>query len=183
VSDSLDMRAVGDRIEALLAEVRASVDRPTWELVEDTIASVTELYGGGLARILELVSADDVGRLMADDLVASLLILHGLHPLDLAARVDAALESVRPYLGSHGGDVEVLEIDEQHGVLRLRMLGTCDGCPSSSVTLQMAVREAIEAGAPEIVHIEVDPEPGLESAAPATVETPVTLVRKPVAAR
>jgi len=173
------MRAVGDRIEALLAEVRASVDRPTWELVEDTIASITDLYGAGLARVLELVCSDDVGRLMADDLVASLLILHGLHPLDLTHRVYAALDSVRPYLESHGGDVEVLGIDEERGALRLRMLGSCDGCPSSAVTLQMAVKEAIEAGAPEIVHIEVADESGVPSA-PTAVDTPVMLVRKPV---
>jgi len=172
------MRAVGDRIEMLLGEVRASVDRASRELVEDTIASVTELYGAGLARILELVSADEVGILMADDLVASLLILHGLHPLDLAARVHEALDSVRPYLESHGGDVEVLEIDEQRGLLRLRMLGSCDGCPSSSVTLEMAVREAIEAGAPEITRIEV-----ADESASAAQETPVMLVRKPVPAR
>jgi len=178
------MRAVGDRIEALLDEVRTSVDLRTWELVEDTIASVTELYGGGLARIIELVSADDVGRLMADDLVASLLVLHGLHPLDLESRVYAALDSVRPYLGSHGGDVEVLGIDEEAGILRLRMLGSCDGCPSSSVTLQMAVKQAIEEGAPEIVEIQVADESSDGSSAIQSepLEIPVVLGRKPVAA-
>ncbi len=48
----------------------------------------------------------------------------------------AALDSVRPYLGSHGGDVELLGVDEDAGAVHLRLLGSCDGCPSSAVTLQ-----------------------------------------------
>ncbi|MGH3424148.1 MAG: NifU family protein, partial [Nocardioidaceae bacterium] len=61
---------------------------------------------------------------------------------------------VRPYLGSHGGDVELLGVEE--GVVRLRLLGSCDGCPSSSVTLKLAVETAIESAAPEVSSIEVE---------------------------
>jgi Fe-S cluster biogenesis protein NfuA/nitrite reductase/ring-hydroxylating ferredoxin subunit len=64
------------------------------------------------------------------------------------------LESVRPYLGSHGGDVELIGVTEE-GVAALRLLGSCDGCPSSSVTLELAVRGAVEAAAPEITAIDV----------------------------
>jgi Fe-S cluster biogenesis protein NfuA/nitrite reductase/ring-hydroxylating ferredoxin subunit len=81
--------------------------------------------------------------------------VHGLHPYDVTTRVENALESVRPYLGTHGGDVELLEVSEE-GVVRLRLLGSCDGCPSSSVTLSLAVEGAVEAAAPEIVSIEVE---------------------------
>ena len=62
---------------------------------------------------------------------------------------------MRPYLGSHGGDVELLEVTDD-GVVRLRLLGSCDGCPSSSVTLKLAVEDAIEAAAPEVTGIEVE---------------------------
>ncbi|MDQ3146901.1 MAG: NifU family protein, partial [Actinomycetota bacterium] len=172
-----DLRAVGDRIEAVLAELRSSLDRRDRELVEEAVGLVTDLYGGGLERVLDLVSDEDVERLREDDLVGSLMILHGLHPLDLRARVLAALDSVRPYLGSHGGDVEVLGIDEEAGVLSLRMLGSCDGCPSSSVTLQRAVKEAVEAHAPEIVGIDVAD----ETPSTTSVSTMVPLTRKPVA--
>lgn len=171
-----DLRAVGDRIEALLGELRSSLDKRAWELVEEAVGLVTELYGGGLERVLTVVSDEDIERLVADDLVGSLLVLHGLHPLDLDARVRAALDSVRPYLGSHGGDVEVLGIDGDEGVLHLRMLGSCDGCPSSSVTLQLAVQQAIEEAAPEIVHIDVVD----ETPAPKPAPTLVSLGRKPV---
>ncbi len=175
-SDAADLRAVGDRMEAVLGELRESLDQRAWERVEEAVGLVSELYGGGLERVLELVSDDVVERLVADDLVGSLLVLHGLHPLDLEARIGAALDSVRPYMESHGGSVEVLGIDEDEGVLLLKMLGSCDGCPSSSVTLQLAVKQAIDEAAPEIVHINVVDD------TPAPEPTwPVTLTRKPVA--
>ena len=100
-----------------------------------------------------------------DEVVASLLVLHGLHPDPLARRVEKALARVRPYLGSHGGDVELVAVDETSGVVRLRMTGTCDGCPSSALTLKLAVESAVRADAPEIVRIEVD------GAAPPAGET------------
>ena len=52
----------------------------------------------------------------------------GSIPPILESRVEQALERVRPYLRSHGGNVEMLGIAE--GVVRLRMLGSCNGCPS-----------------------------------------------------
>ncbi len=175
-AQALDLRTVGDRIELLLDELRSSLDQRAWERVEEAVGLVTSLYGGGLERVLELVSDDDVKRFLDDDLVGSLLILHGLHPLDLEARVLAALDSVRPYMESHGGAVEVLEIDEDQGVLHVRMLGSCDGCPSSSVTLQLAVKQALEESAPEIVHIVVID----DAPAPSTPATPIMLTEKPV---
>jgi Fe-S cluster biogenesis protein NfuA/nitrite reductase/ring-hydroxylating ferredoxin subunit len=90
-------------------------------------------------------------------LVAGLLLVHDLHPYDARTRVARALESVRPYLGSHGGDVELAGIDEDADglVVRLRLLGSCDGCPSSSVTLELAVESAVQTAAPEVSRIEV----------------------------
>jgi Fe-S cluster biogenesis protein NfuA len=83
------------------------------------------------------------------------MLLHGLHPEGLARRVERALEGVRPLLGSHGGDVELLDVDEAVGAVHLRLLGSCDGCPSSASTLQGAVEAAVIAAAPEVVLIEV----------------------------
>src|SRR5207342_3700909 len=94
----------------------------------------------------------ELSALAADDLVASLLLVHGLHPYGVVERVEQALESVRPYLGSHGGDVELLGVGED-GTVRLRLLGSCDGCPSSAVTLKLAVEGAIESAAPEVTAI------------------------------
>ncbi len=186
----IDLRATGDRIEGLLGQLESSLEDRAWEQVQDVVGLVTELYGGGLARVLALAGNDvDLRRRMAeDDLVASLLVLHDLHPLGLDDRVHQAVDSVRPYLGSHGGDVEVLAIDGDEGVVRLRMLGSCDGCDSSSVTLELAVQRAIEEAAPEITRLDVDgahddavdigPEAG-DGGPPGPLRTPVTLGRKP----
>jgi Fe-S cluster biogenesis protein NfuA/nitrite reductase/ring-hydroxylating ferredoxin subunit len=150
----------GERIEGLLGAL-ATHGPVAQQRAEDLVSLVTNLYGAGLERLLQVLS--DSGRLdqqaldaLADDqLVAGLLLVHGLHPYNVQTRVAQALDSVRPYLGSHGGDVELLGVDAE-GVVTLRMLGSCDGCPSSSVTLQLAVEDAIQAAAPEVSSIEVD---------------------------
>jgi Fe-S cluster biogenesis protein NfuA len=181
-TQTADLRAVGDRIEELVASLRASLDPVMWRRVEEALALVTDLYGAGLAAVVRALAVEDAGpavmaQLLEDELVASLLVLHGLHPKTLAERVQAALADVRPYLGSHGGDVEVLAIDSASGTIHLRLLGSCDGCPSSSATLRYAVEQAIAEAAPEIVHIDVD---GLVEPLPApAVETPVLLTAKP----
>jgi Fe-S cluster biogenesis protein NfuA len=145
------------RIEALLEEVE--VLPGATELVE----ALLDLYGEGLARILGQLDDEQARGLADDELVAHLLVLHGLHPVPLDERVRGALAEVRPYLESHGGDVELLGVED--GVARLRLQGSCDGCPSSRVTLQSAIENAIHAAAPELEGIEADgavePEPKL----------------------
>jgi Fe-S cluster biogenesis protein NfuA/nitrite reductase/ring-hydroxylating ferredoxin subunit len=68
-------------------------------------------------------------------------------------RVSDALDRVRPYLGSHGGDVHLLDIDGD--TVKLQFAGSCKSCPSSAVTLELAVEDAIRAAAPEVSSIEV----------------------------
>jgi len=172
-----NLRATGDRIEQLLDEFQATADPRSFDRAEELLRLVAELYGGGLARIVELASEgapDLMDAMVADDLVASLLLVHGLHPESLARRVEGALASVRPLLAAHAGDVELLDIDEDAGAVLIRLLGSCDGCPSSSITLQLAVERAIVDAAPEIVRIDVD-----QPAAPAP-GVPVALGIKPV---
>lgn len=157
-----NVREVGDQIERLLEEVQAMVSPPAWERVDQLVRSLVELYGAGLRQIVGLLPEDDAAavalrsRLVRDPLVASLLLLHGLHPETLAARVQQALERVRPYLGSHGGDVEVIATDDAKGLVRLRLKGSCDGCPSSLVTVKLAVEGAIRESAPEVTRIDVE---------------------------
>jgi Fe-S cluster biogenesis protein NfuA/nitrite reductase/ring-hydroxylating ferredoxin subunit len=158
--DEPDWRATGERIETLL-DASSAGGAMARERAEDLVRIVADLYGAGLERVLTLMHErghldDDTLRALADDdLVASLLLVHGLHPYDVPTRVEQALEGVRPYLGSHGGDVELLDVTAQ-GVVRLRLLGSCEGCASSSVTLELAVEGAIEAAAPEVTAIEVE---------------------------
>ncbi|WP_062990656.1 NifU family protein [Nocardia anaemiae] len=145
-------RAAGDRIETLL-EASSAGGAAARERAEQLVREVVELYGAGLTHVLRLLDAEAIERLVGDDLVASLLLVHGLHPHDMQTRVRTALDSVRPYLGSHGGDVHLVDITD--GVVRLELAGSCRSCPSSSVTLELAVQDAVRAAAPEIESIEV----------------------------
>src|ERR1700721_2659094 len=149
-------RSAGDRIQTLLDATSAggTVAR---ERAEQLVREVVELYGAGLARIVATIGDQaDSGmrdRLAADDLVASLLLVHGLHPHDVHRRVSDALDQVRPYLGSHGGDVHLLDIAGD--TVQLQFAGSCKSCPSSAVTLELAVEDAIRAAAQEISSIEL----------------------------
>jgi Fe-S cluster biogenesis protein NfuA len=129
------------RVEELLAGIEGSPG------AVEAVAAVVELYGEGLRRIVAAGGVD-----AEDELVAHLLLLHDLHPEDVESRVARALEEVRPYLGSHGGNVELLGVAD--GVARVRLTGTCDGCPSSTATLRYAIEEAVARAAPELTGVE-----------------------------
>jgi Fe-S cluster biogenesis protein NfuA/nitrite reductase/ring-hydroxylating ferredoxin subunit len=155
-------RKAGDRIQTLLDSCAAG-GAAAHERAQQLVREVVGLYGAALERIMSEL-AEHAGhdsrlieRLATDDLVASLLLVHGLHPHDVHRRVSEALDRVRPYLGSHGGDVDLLEIVDgpEGAVLRLAFKGSCKSCPSSAVTLELAVEDAVRAAAPEIADIEV----------------------------
>jgi Fe-S cluster biogenesis protein NfuA/nitrite reductase/ring-hydroxylating ferredoxin subunit len=149
------------QFEDLLQQISDALDHATQAKVEELIRILMELHGSGLERMLDIVwesgpqGKDIIEHLLAQDPVASgLLLLHGLHPLGLETRVGQALEKVRPYMHTHGGDVAFLGVTEE-GVIQLRLDGTCHGCPSSRITLKFAVEKAIYELAPDAAGIEV----------------------------
>jgi Fe-S cluster biogenesis protein NfuA/nitrite reductase/ring-hydroxylating ferredoxin subunit len=146
---------VGARVEELLARIGEVGGPPAAETAEELVRVLVEYYGAGLERITELVGPDAVRGLTADPQAATLLVLHGLHPLDVNTRIEQALDSVRPYLGSHAGGVSYLGVDEED-VAHLRLSGSCSDCPSSTVTVKLTIEEAILAAAPELQSIEVE---------------------------
>jgi len=95
-----------------------------------------------------------IEKFASDELLGALFMLHGLHPIDLETRVAQALVEVRPYLQSHGGNVELLKVED--GVAYLRLEGSCHGCPSSTMTLKMAIEEAIYKAAPDLDDLKVE---------------------------
>ena len=158
-----NVRAAGERVEGLIGELRAQPDPRVAEVAEELVRTLVDLYGEGLAHVMNVAvaSADDgnggnrfVEKLVADPLVASLLLVHDLHPVDVDTRIQRALDDVRPYLGSHAGGVEYLGVDDE-GVVHLKLEGSCHGCPSSTVTVRLAIEKAIEEAAPETVRVEV----------------------------
>src|ERR1700676_2417563 len=121
MADTADLRAVGDRIGQLLDEVRSSADARVWLRVEELVRLLTELYGAGLARTVELGDDDDglLRRMADDELVGNLLLIHGLHPDGLGVRVQRTVDAVAPTVRAKGGDVEILSVDEASGVGRV----------------------------------------------------------------
>ena len=92
---------------------------------------------------------------MAEDgVIASLLLVHDLYPVPLDKRVMEALDQVRPYLDSHGGGVELLDVTD--GVARIRLEGSCKTCPASSATLELAVKQALDEVAPDLEGLVVE---------------------------
>jgi len=159
----------GERIEELLASLRSRGGAAA-DTAEELVRLLVGMYGDGLAAIMAVLAEEGepgraiIDRLTADPLVEGLLLLHGLHPLDVDARIQRALDQVRPYLGSHAGGVQYLGVTD--GVARLRLEGSCHGCPSSTVTVRLAIEGAVQDAAPEVTEVVVEgmtapPEPKL----------------------
>ncbi|MEP6648975.1 MAG: NifU family protein [Lapillicoccus sp.] len=145
------------QVEEVLDEFAEAGDEVALERAERLARSLMGVYASGLARVVELAEERDpamVRALADDEVVGSLLVLHDLHPDDADTRIQAALDRVRPYLGSHAGGVEYLGVDEE-GVAHLTLQGSCHGCPSSSVTVTTAIEGAILEAAPEVTAVDV----------------------------
>ena len=157
------LNRAGSRVQELVAQIDALPTSPARVLFQECLESVLAFYGHGLARILRLVTdAGPDGQkiyhdLIHDNVVRGLLIIHDLHPVDLETRLRDALDKVRPYLRSHGGDVELISLTND--VARLRLQGTCKSCASSTVTLELAIRHAIEEACPDLIGFEVEGAP------------------------
>jgi len=157
-----------DRVEQLSTRLEELDDPEAQALAQELLAAVIAMYGDGLRRIVEAISeARDAGaaildRLAQDGAVSSLLLIHDLYPVPLEQRVLEALDTVRPYMESHGGNVELLGLDD--GVARLALQGSCNGCAASRATLELAIKQALEEHAPDLAGLEVQ---GVTEPAPA----------------
>ncbi len=169
------MNAHGGRIQRLLEQIEALPSPSTRELIHEFMEATLAFYGQGLARILQVVSESGAEgekayqHLINDKVVRGLLLIHDLHPADLETRLRDALDQVRPYLESHGGNVELISLTGQ--TARLRLEGTCKSCASSAVTLELAIRQAIEEACPDLIGFDVEGIPQ-EEASQSTVARP-----------
>jgi len=149
-----------ETVESRIKELDALQDESAKRSAVDAVQALLELHGDVLNRMLEMIAdRGEAGEaiileLAADEMVGGLLLVHGLHPVSLEDRVRGALTKVRPYLGSHGGNVELLEVND--GVAHLRLEGHCHSCPSSTLTLKYAIEREIAQAAPDLVDLVVD---------------------------
>ncbi|WP_017257473.1 NifU family protein [Pedobacter arcticus] len=72
---------------------------------------------------------------------------------NLLARVEAALDTIRPYLIADAGNVSILEITDEN-ILKIKLLGSCESCPMSIMTLKAGIEQAVLKAVPEIKSVE-----------------------------
>ncbi len=148
-----------DRVQQLTARADELPDAHARELAQELVGAVIAMYGDGLRRIVGVIEASrEAGATILDELaqdgvVASLLLIHDLYPVSLEERVIEALDTVRPYMESHGGNIELLGIEG--GVARLVLQGSCNGCAASRATLELAIKQALDEHAPDLAGLDV----------------------------
>ena len=154
-------QAAGERVEELLAELRAHGGPQVAATAEELVSCLVELYGAGLAGIVAILGEDAeagprlLAALAADPLVESLLLVHDLHPVDLGARVGQALDAVMPRLGPHAGRAEFAGVDDQ-GVIHLRLERGGHGCSSPAAPFTTAIEQAVAEAAPEAAGVDIE---------------------------
>jgi Fe-S cluster biogenesis protein NfuA len=148
-----------DRIEELVTRIESTGDPALRAVAQELLQAVIELHGVALDHIMQSVAelphgCEALEKIAEDKLVSGVLSLHGIHPVPVEMRVAAAIENTRPYLKSHGGNVEIASIDND--TVHLTLQGTCGSCNSSSETLKSTVEKEIYEMAPEIVSVVSD---------------------------
>src|SRR4051794_38652334 len=142
-------------------------DRAVAEL--DTLVATLEREGDErallLLQLIDAIHRPALERIAAGDLqdpaARALLAVYELVELDPMTQVQEALDEVRPYIHSHGGEVELLAVDQ--GVVRLRLSGACQGCAASAMTLQRGIEGALQEHFPAFEKVVAeDPEPAPE---------------------
>jgi Fe-S cluster biogenesis protein NfuA len=141
-----------DKMVRALEEAKDPVLRAN---AKELVQALMALHGACLERMLEVVShSSESGKAIVDTfardgVVKSVLLLYGLHPIDIKTRVVEALEKIRPFMRSHARMVSFVGIDDA-GMVMLRMEGKSEGCGSSTSALKQAVEQAIYEAAPDI---------------------------------
>jgi hypothetical protein len=143
---ALDAQAAGERVEALLAELRTRSGPQVADTAEELVGCLVQLYGAGLASVMRIIGDDSrlKARLIADPLLESLLLVHDLHPLDVGTRI-------RRGLGRLGIGAELLSIDDD-GVALIRL---ANGHGHAAVLTD--VEQAVADAAPEATGVRIAP--------------------------
>lgn len=145
-----------DRIEGLLGDAD-ELDPGSREIVYGLLDGIDEVHRMALQALAAYLEPADVVRLRhAHPAIGWLFDAYAVG-VDERSVVERALEPVRPYIDSHGGSVEVLDVHA--GVVTLEMSGACSGCTASAVTLQEGIVTALHDGFPGFVRVELVEDP------------------------
>jgi len=146
-----------DRIEELVHRAESVEDPKLRSIAVDLLEAVLSFHAAGLDRIMEITASSGpageaiIDRIAADDLVSSVLLLHGLHPDDLETRLNHAVEKLQRMFGSGGTGVSLLAIEEDTVRLRFDTNRVWSGAP-----IKASIEAAIYQAAPEITSVIVE---------------------------
>jgi hypothetical protein len=145
------------RIEELIGKFENSADPATRADAQKLVQAIMEFHGAAIDRMMEIIAASDAeppvfDSFARDELVSSLLLLYGLHPVELETRIAQALDKVRPILRAQASNVYLLRIHE--GEVHLRF----EGKPAGH--LRNAIEEEVYKAAADVTAIHID---GFES--------------------
>lgn len=166
MTDNKDFQAKIQRIGGLVAELDNISDPEVRAGAKALVQLLLDMHAAGLEQVLEIIAKDgDAGQRVIDNLgrdplVSSLLVLYGLHPLDLESRVVLAVEKIAPQVRKCGGELELLGIE--NGSVRMRIHVKGHACSSTGKTLQAMVEDALYEAAPDMNALAVE---GLEERA------------------
>ena len=155
MAESPDVQAVGDRIASLLDELRSSTEPRVWFKIEELVRLLTDLYGAGLARTIEIAGPGLLTQLARDELVASLLLLHGMHPDDLAGRAQQAVDAAAAAVRARGAEVRLVAVEPESGTVRVAVTASGTGCGSAAGDLRDFVQQSISEAVADASIVEV----------------------------
>ncbi|MCA1574349.1 MAG: Rieske 2Fe-2S domain-containing protein [Acidobacteria bacterium] len=164
------------RLNALVEELEQYPDTEVREKALELVQIILRLYGESLRRIIATFDAEPqrdqiLGRMANDEVIRSIMLIHGLMPVSLYDRVAAKLSDLRPYLVSQGCDVELLGIDDARA--RMRLIRSGKGAPPIAV-LKAKIENALSDVAPDLAGIEIE---GLSEKVEATAKVAAALGR------
>jgi Fe-S cluster biogenesis protein NfuA len=160
VADSKDFREEMQQIGELVQQIESIADPAARASTKKLVQSIMDLHRRALENALDVVAAAGepgmsiIDRLGDDPLVSSVLILYGLHPEDLQARVTKAVDRIRPQLRKQGCEVELLDVNE--GAIRVRVETGSHSCGSTAKTLQASLEGAIYDAAPDLTSLVIE---------------------------
>ena len=153
--------AIVERLGELLERLESVGDPAARATAEDLVSTLMEIYGEGLERIFDALTEETPAvavrdALLDDGVVASLLLIHGLYPVDLETRVREAVDALRPQVLAEGGKIDLVSLDDGVAQFLLEEApGSSSGCAAESATLEMDLIGALEQAAPDLLGVEL----------------------------
>ena len=144
------------RVEELVDTLEKLGNPVARATVQELMKTLLALHRNGLERVLEIIhgtvdSVETLAVLGSDNIVSNLLLLHGLHPVNVEVRLQQAIDQIGPMIRGHGGELEIVGVVGNK--VRVRLLGKCS---LSAEALEHLLEEAVNTYAPDIQIIELE---------------------------